>query len=723
MSNPFLPHRGKVKPPKRNRVDLSRQSLFTSDWGKIYPFFLQECIPGDSFEINASVGFRSIQTKFPLQNRVRLSTSFFYVRNKNLWDGWEDWIFKTKGSSDGVVAPWLHIPSGSPRAEMLKTGGLADAFGLPTTQGSSQSEVVSFDVGQYYALLSPDVVTSWSQNTIYNRLVALAQTHEPVSDFPLFAPVSSGSGTHYVGYYLGLDLPDYVQSIQTLTINYSSAPSTSDSSLPAVLFLTSERFVFGYVKTTVSYTAQSTSLSISIPDSINTALLFGLNQGYKNIALHFAYVNSSGSSTHYLDRASNLSCVFTSSAIHQSDMSPYTGDNPPRPINALPFRAYESIMNYYFRNDLNSPYMLNGQAQYNEFIPTHSGGADNNFYSFHFHNWELDRFTSALQTPQFGAAPLVGLEYNVGVDGDVATLSFQDADDSSKTYSADLKVIDDKVVGIVNFSHELPSSNLQQLTQMVNAGFSINTLRTVNSFQRFLENCQRRGLRYRNQMQSHFGITVDYPDIDVPEYIGGFSDWAQVGQVTNMAEMPNTGLGDYIGTLSGMSKGSRPIRHYCPEHGFIIGVFTIYPIPVYSQACDKVLLKNSPFDYFQTEFGKIGFVPIHYSEISPLNLDNNHSLDDVFGYQRAWYDYLSSMDSAHGDFRTSYRDFIAQRLWDSPPVLSEDFVRVNPLQLNDIFTTRNIADAYGSSSRFLCSAYCDVKALRPIPVHGVPSLE
>lgn len=712
MSNAFLPKGGRVRPPKRNKKDLTRQTVFTSDWGKLYPFLCQEVIPGASYKLNASVGFRAMQTKFPLQSRIRTMVSFFYVRCRCVYPDFEDFIFGTKGAEHGVVSPWLKIPNWrSPNANVLRTGSLGDALGVATTKGSSGSYQYAFSPRSFWGVENLiQSMTQWSPAAF--REYMLSRVGNTINR-RIFNIGASPNPANFYGYYLDLNVPNnHIDSLGNISI---TSGSTSTSQQCFFLVLYDSEIVYN-VSSIVTLNPTSFSVPLETVNAFNE-----LVDSSKTASIVICSVQASGIPQQFISNPTDVSVIYVASTIVEPLLNPHLGSTPDDPISALPFRCYDITCNYYFRNDLNSPLMINGEPQYNKFLRNYDGGEDTTVYDFHYHNWELDRFTSAVPTPQFGEAPLVGLTYNVGADIDAMNFTFQGED--QQEYQATLGVKEGKVVSIMSFDENLPSGNLHNLMDMVNAGFSINTLRNVNSFQRFLENCQRRGLRYRNQLQSHFGVSVDYPDIDIPQYIGGFSDWAQVGQVTNLAEMPDSGLGDYVGTLSGMSSGKHDITVYTPEHGFIIGIYCIYPTPIYTQAEPKYLKKLSPFDYFQTEFNKIGKVPIHYREICPLQCDENHKLNDVFGYQIPWYDYLDAQDTAHGDFRTTLRDFVVQRLWDSPPELCEDFVRVNPTQLNDIFTVRNIADAYGSNSRFLCSAITNMTALLPIAVPGQPALE
>ena len=84
-------------------------------------------------------------------------------------------------------------------------------------------------------------------------------------------------------------------------------------------------------------------------------------------------------------------------------------------ISALPFRAYESIYNAFYRDQRNNPYMINGVPEYNKWIPTTDGGMENHVYSLHYANWEQDFLTTAVQSPQQGIAPLVGIVSNNGI--------------------------------------------------------------------------------------------------------------------------------------------------------------------------------------------------------------------------------------------------------------------------------------------------------------------
>lgn len=746
--NPFAPSEEDAMKLKRTAYDLSNRRLQTSEWGRLDPIQVIEVVPGQTVEIDSTVTVQGMPTVFPLQNPVKVSVSYYYGRNRTMQDHFEDMIFKTKE----IEHPWLRISPENAKKQ-IGVGSLGDLMGVPCTKGDSDSLslIIPFDYrGTFgfrpYSVDPSSIIDNYigvgcsglselpnTDNSTIAYALFLGFISKPLSStFKPFFQLGKSSGYDFsVGSSISIGIlkNGFVQHIEPLRLTFTSNSKQAVS--PTFL---SDNFI-EIVNNQLEETGNPVQLFIAY-------YYAGVQSGFYTFS---PYINTGGGLVYFLPpyNTSNQSLYFNlmyGAEIIESNIkdatdddvvedNPFVGTEPKEPLNVFPFRLYEMICNYYYRNDKNNPYYLDGEVQYNEFIPTHGDGADDNVYDFHYRNWELDRFTSAVQSPQFGEAPLVGLTYNP--DGRTATLKFDnsgeqvDIDGSAPAqltatvgYDADGRLTD-----IADFSKELPSANIRKLMDQVNMGISINDLRVTNSFQRFLENTLRRGLRYRNQLKSHFGTSVDYPDIDIPQYIGGYSGYLNVGRNTNMADSPSAGLGDFNGQLFGSVSSGRKIKCYCPEHGFIIGIVSITPIPIYPQSIPKVLIKHHPFDYFLPEFGKIGFVPMHYSEVMPLQTGAGEDLDDVFGYQRAWYDYMQSYDTVHGDFRTTLRDFYVGRYFAQRPELAEDFTTVNPEHLNNVFVTNNIADRYNSAAKFLLNVAHHVISVSPIPRIGTPSLE
>ena len=167
---------------------------------------------------------------------------------------------------------------------------------------------------------------------------------------------------------------------------------------------------------------------------------------------------------------------------------------------------------------------------------------------------------------------------------------------------------------------------------------------------------QRRGYLYKEQLLSHFGVDVKFEELQMPEFIGGVSQRIETQAIYNNNSQGSKPLGDYAGAAGCWGSGENKIHKYCDEHGFIIAIMSIVPIPSYSQLLPKVFTKDKHLDYFFPEFGHIGLQPITYKEVTPLQvgIDTPTALNDTFGYQRAYYDYIANYDEVHGNFRSSF---------------------------------------------------------------------
>lgn len=124
------------------RIDLSRStfdrssSLKTSfNAGDIVPFFLEEVLPGDTFNVKSSRVVRMQTLLTPMMDNVYLDTYYFFVPNRLVWSHWKEfngentesaWIPQTEyevpqitspadtGWSVGTIADYMGIPTGVP---------------------------------------------------------------------------------------------------------------------------------------------------------------------------------------------------------------------------------------------------------------------------------------------------------------------------------------------------------------------------------------------------------------------------------------------------------------------------------------------------------------------------------------------------------------------------------------------------------------------------------
>ena len=729
MANIFSNTNNFVDKPKRNVFDLSFQNNLTMQFGKLYPVFCKEVIPGDSFQITPTFGLKFMPMVFPVQTRMQANLHFYYVRNRNLWKDWPDFIGKTK---DNLVAPYIELSR-----KDTKTGSLADYLGIPTTCAGK--------FGSTFAGRFPASFTGLNANYVTDIKIA-DTTDETIAALvgkSFNTHLSTASNSDSTLYYaspltlplVGLQLlPSSADVYATITYNQSNASGSLVSPQAQNDFLVftkinNEQTVVSAVRCTVTVDGKLTKLSFdaaAVEDAFEFAG-YSASDGYN---IYYVSSSISRSNTKVFTDATTLSTAYRGSlncdftfpisfeGVH--DISEYGVTNPfadkKIAVSALPFRAYESIYNSFYRNQQNDPFKINGVAEYNKYITNSEGGKDNTLYSLMTKNWEKDFLTSSMPSPQQGVAPLVGVNA-------AGTFTFRDSE--GKEYTAQCTVGDDgeTLTGISMHSPDMPAGSLRALVDTISSGISINDFRNVNALQRWLEANMRRGFRYKDQLLTHFGVDAEYNVLDMPEFIGGCSEPILVNQISQTVDSADAPLGSYAGQASCIGTSKHSINKYCDEHGFIIGIMSVAPVPNYSQLLPKHFLKSEPLDYFFPEFGHIGMQPINYKEVCPVQAygsdlaNGTDTLNDTFGYQRAWYDYLASVDEVHGEFRTSLRDFLINRVFDTKPVLGHEFLKIDPRTVNEVFSVTDTSD------KILGQMYFQVTAKRPIPRLGIPRLE
>lgn len=116
------------------RADIQRSSFnrshgykTTLDSGYLVPFFVDEVLPGDTFNLKATLFGRLATPVVPFMDNMYLETFFFFVPNRLVWDNWQRFNGEQKnpGDSTDFLVPTLE-------AGTFDVGSLADYFGIPT---------------------------------------------------------------------------------------------------------------------------------------------------------------------------------------------------------------------------------------------------------------------------------------------------------------------------------------------------------------------------------------------------------------------------------------------------------------------------------------------------------------------------------------------------------------------------------------------------------------
>lgn len=107
-SNSIYEHQ-QPKEQHRSKFDLSRITNLTADSGMIIPFDFFETLPNDSFNLSAEVALETLPTITNVLTPYHVRTHWYYMRNSDIWKGWNTFI--TKGRTGNIE---LEIPKVQP---------------------------------------------------------------------------------------------------------------------------------------------------------------------------------------------------------------------------------------------------------------------------------------------------------------------------------------------------------------------------------------------------------------------------------------------------------------------------------------------------------------------------------------------------------------------------------------------------------------------------------
>lgn len=383
-----------------------------------------------------------------------------------------------------------------------------------------------------------------------------------------------------------------------------------------------------------------------------------------------------------------------------------------QPISALPFRAYQLIYNEFYRDqNLESPVNYGGNG---------SGEITNatdfaNLMVLRRRNFMKDYFTSALPWAQRGAdvvMPITGTgtaDVTYKVPADVKdNVGDPPGDGNLSSSSGQLTGQGPTPVTIENIDSINVTVDSSEVT--------INDLRRSVKVQEWLERMARGGARYIEQIASQFGVISSDARLQRPEYLGGGKQPIVISEVLSTFQTETEGIPQGNMAGHGISVGSQNrFQRRFEEHGHVIGIMSVTPKPAYQQGICKKLQRFDKFDYAWPVFGNLGEQEINSRELyySPTT----PNVVPTFGYTPRYAEYKYGYSTVHGEFKTSLSHWHMGRIFSSEPFLNPDFVRVSPADFNRIFAVTD-----GNVDKMYCQLYHHIKALRPLPYYGTPSL-
>ena len=114
----------------RSSFDRSSGHKTTIDSGYLYPIFVDEALPGDTFTLNMSAFARLATPLHPFMDNVFMNTFFFFVPYRLIWDNWQKFMGEqtNPGDSTDYLVPQMQAAAVTGYDEL----SIYDYMGLPT---------------------------------------------------------------------------------------------------------------------------------------------------------------------------------------------------------------------------------------------------------------------------------------------------------------------------------------------------------------------------------------------------------------------------------------------------------------------------------------------------------------------------------------------------------------------------------------------------------------
>jgi len=170
----------------RSSFDRSHGHKTTFNAGDLVPFFVDEALPGDTFNLRSAGFVRFATPIFPILDNLHLETFYFAVPCRILWDNWKRMMGEQDNPDDSTD---FIVPTVTTTVDGYRTNSLADYFGIPTHVQVTHSALFS---RAYFAIFN-----EWFRDQNLQNSVPLQTDDGPDPELGLFAPLVRGKRHDY----------------------------------------------------------------------------------------------------------------------------------------------------------------------------------------------------------------------------------------------------------------------------------------------------------------------------------------------------------------------------------------------------------------------------------------------------------------------------------------------------------------------------------------------
>lgn len=258
-------------------IDISRSKFYRNhsvklsyNVGDVIPFYVDEVLPGDTFQVKTSMVSRMQTLITPIMDNLYIDTYFYFVPNRIVWDHWKEFMGENTESawvpSVEYSVPTISAPSGG-----WSEGTIADYMGIPTKVAGISVNALPF---RAYAL----IMNEWFRD-------------ENLSD-PLNIPTgdanqTGSNGTNYISDVANGGMPfkaskfhDYFTSALPAPLKNGEEvriPGGTGANVP--IYSLSDKVPFNSSAVGLNFASEQMSSSSWVPSSSGGAVAVVSNNG------------------------------------------------------------------------------------------------------------------------------------------------------------------------------------------------------------------------------------------------------------------------------------------------------------------------------------------------------------------------------------------------------------------------------------------------------------
>lgn len=126
----------------RSQFNRSHGNKLTFNAGYLIPIFVDEVVPGDTFNLKAHLFGRLATPLHPFMDNLYLDTQFFFVPNRLVWTNWQKFCGEQvdPGDTTDFLVPTITAPA----VTGFVAASMADYFGIPTVVPAIEVNALHF---------------------------------------------------------------------------------------------------------------------------------------------------------------------------------------------------------------------------------------------------------------------------------------------------------------------------------------------------------------------------------------------------------------------------------------------------------------------------------------------------------------------------------------------------------------------------------------------------